>query len=162
MNEINPNYDEFKPIIEEKIPFGASETSVYCDENPEAPVEIVKIENAITDSELTNGEQNIERILIESKIKLENIDFEEDSSTMAGDNLKDLCVEEKKTNIFIKLEPELCGINNSNFHDIQTLTNTDEDEMSCDENKSVHYVKDEAITMDENYLEEYEAAESEL
>lgn len=171
LNEINPAYDsvidESNPITDEKLIFDAGKSSVYCNGNPRTvsdclPVEFIKIEASATYFVNTSGEQCSRGIFTETKVKLENADFEEDIPITTDENCEDTFMEEKKPNIFIKSSPEEYGTNKFNCHGIQILRNTDRDRRDCKEYTTLHCMKDEKITADDNYLEEKEAVESKL
>lgn len=170
LNELNPDYksvvDKCMPITEEILNI-AGQTSVCCDENPKAPlnclsVERIKMETLITDGVGTSGEQYCQGIFMEAEEKLENVDYENDSSIVTDKNFEDSFMEDNKPNIPIKSDPDECGIIKCNFYATQTLTNTGGGRRFCEENKTLYCVKDEELTIDDNSLEKKEAAESKL
>lgn len=168
LDEINRDDDsvihESKPTADEKLLLNAS---VYCDGNPVTPsdvlpVVVVKVESSVNDVDITNCERISQGPFIEAKLKLEPLDLDGNCPRMSGKIPDDSCLEEIKPNIQIKSDLGVSGINNSNFHGIQTITNTDGDKESCEEDKSLHCMRDEKITIDECHLEKEEAAESKL
>lgn len=150
--------DEFKPIKAEDV----GEYSL-CGRNFKAPLdgmrlELIEGEPVVNDNVKTNGDLYRQETFIKGEINLENVDIEENSGTEVDET--DIHMEDIKPKISIKSESDVCDINISNFHDSQTLTNTDIDRCNYEANKSVHCVKDEEITTDENYLKKEETAES--
>lgn len=164
MNDTNPDNGS---VLYELKPIKIEDTSEYChylggnhDESlNDFLIEPIKKSTAFSDAVRTSGEPRSELILLNSDIKLENVDFEE---AVADEKLQDTCMEEKKPNVIFKSDSEECDVNNFNFHGIQILPITDRDEIDCGENKPLHWVKEEEITVEENYLEKKEPVKRKL
>lgn len=149
LNEIYSDCDS----VTQELKCIKEETREYCDGgNFKTPFD----ETTVIDG----GEQYREGIFIKAEINSENVDTGGDSPTMTDENHEDICLKEKKANVPIKPDIDMCLVKNPDFHDIQTLMKTDME--SYEGNKPMHNVKNEEITIDDNYLEKKGAVDGEF
>lgn len=132
-NEINPDYENVEPKIEQVFLFDNSDFSGCCNEVFKTPS------------------------IIKDEIKMENASSEEDIVT--GEAITYGFIKTEKPNIVIKSNSGTCDSSNLNSNENQISIKAEIIKSSFEENEPLSYVKEEEMAIDENYIATNEAAD---